>query len=180
MSAFLSAQETEDRKHPAIASKTDSDLSSLAGLWNGKGELLLAGGETYFGDWKEGVKHGHGTLTGKYGPLYEGEYKEGQRWGWGTGTYASGERYEGEWERDERHGQGTLYRVSAATALLLLERAASHRDSHTLFSASVSVCVSVLAVCVFIQLEDAFCGVLVEACTRQCSCLLGVDSALTC
>ena len=51
--------------------------------------------ENYYGEWE--------------GDSYTGEFKDGLRHGLGTYTYSSGDVYVGEWIEGEMHGTGSLF-----------------------------------------------------------------------
>ena len=80
-------------------------------------------GQSYEGEWKDGLPHGKGTYIWKspfspeqrnsaspfIGPFrYVGEWKDGKRNGKGVFTYATGALYRGEWKDNKKHGQGVF------------------------------------------------------------------------
>ena len=81
------------------------------GLFAGEGTYGWANGASYEGGWKNGRFNGEGKYTAADGSTYEGEWKDGVRSGYGVYTWASGTRYEGNWENDKFNGEGTLYRA---------------------------------------------------------------------
>jgi len=63
-------------------------------------------GDSYAGEFKNGVRHGRGTYVHSSGDRYEGEFKNGKRNGTGTYRYTSGEIYQGEFKDDRKNGHG--------------------------------------------------------------------------
>jgi hypothetical protein len=53
-------------------------------------------GTTYFGEFKDEVKHGQGTMTSLSGSRYVGEWTGDKKNGHGTFTWANGTKYVGE------------------------------------------------------------------------------------
>lgn len=85
----------------------------MDGLRHGWGTCVLPNGRMYEGEWSEGVEHGFGIISGaKNEVLFEGEFCEGQFHGCGTYYFTpprKGEPYEyfeGEWKDGMRHGHG--------------------------------------------------------------------------
>jgi len=76
--------------------------------YRGKGKLINAAGDTYEGDWQNGMKHGNGKCTWAHGDSYEGNYQDGKFHGKGKYTCANGMTYEGEWQNGMLHGFGIL------------------------------------------------------------------------
>jgi hypothetical protein len=74
----------------------------------GRGVWVGADGDTYDGDFVDGVREGIGTLTTADGATYAGDWSRGRRHGQGQATWPDGSSYTGAWERDRRHGQGAL------------------------------------------------------------------------
>lgn len=77
------------------------------GLHHGQGTYIYGNGDKYLGEFKDGKFHGHGTFTTAAGDKYAGEFKNQQYDGRGTFTSASGDEYVGEWKNNKRHGHGT-------------------------------------------------------------------------
>ena len=59
--------------------------------------MVIAEGDKYDGQWKEGNMQGHGTLAFADGDKYEGGWKENEQNGQGTHMHASGGWSSGEW-----------------------------------------------------------------------------------
>ena len=78
-------------------------------LPHGKGEKKYKNGDTYEGEWAEGLFHGEGTYRWANGKVYKGEFQKDKIKGHGTAWYANGDSYEGEWEEGLFHGEG-IYR----------------------------------------------------------------------
>jgi len=67
----------------------------VEGLFEGKGILIEATGDSYEGQFRNGVANGVGVFKGHAGDRYEGEFKGGICEGKGTLVLPSGDRYEG-------------------------------------------------------------------------------------
>lgn len=79
-----------------------------AATWtNCAGEVTLADGSQYFGEFRDGQYHGQGTVTLPDGETYVGEFKRGKRDGQGTATFPDGRKYVGQWRNNKASGQGT-------------------------------------------------------------------------
>lgn len=86
-----------------------------AGKPDGKGKMIYIKGDTYDGEWKDGVRNGYGIYTWNGGAKYEGDYVNGVREG--TGKYLnyvdpdgrfSGD-YHGEFKNNQFEGEGVFY-----------------------------------------------------------------------
>lgn len=86
------------------------------GIREGKGRYTFVAGGWYKGDWANGVKHGEGTFRYPDKSKYIGEWKEGLKHGHGTYTYPNGDRYCGSWVNDKRHGPGTYLYAADQTS----------------------------------------------------------------
>jgi hypothetical protein len=115
-------------------SLTANDGSCVSGdCMNGKGTMSYANGNSYAGEFRNGVPHGLGKMTFALGGNYEGEFSEGKpngrgtlllpngniyvgqfqdflMHGQGTFSYKDGRKYVGEFRESKRHGLGTLYK----------------------------------------------------------------------
>ncbi|TPX36237.1 hypothetical protein SmJEL517_g01580 [Synchytrium microbalum] len=100
------------------------------GQRHGQGKNLFPNGDSYDGQYSEGLRGGHGTYrwkvsgaryVGSYaedkkhgegllvypdGSKYRGGFVAGKRSGFGTYLYANGDVYKGHWEDDAKHGPG--------------------------------------------------------------------------
>ncbi|KPI83663.1 putative protein kinase [Leptomonas seymouri] len=120
----------------------DFDEGHYVGTVDENGEMAGYGkatwntGDTYEGEWLDGVMHGRGTYTWTDGDYYKGEYVKGRmegygemkdttglytgewvadtRQGYGRMVYTGGSIYEGEWLAGMRHGPGKLIEVAAS------------------------------------------------------------------
>ncbi|MBQ8194702.1 MAG: ribosomal protein L7/L12 [Oscillospiraceae bacterium] len=105
----------------------------LNGQPHGMGTMVYPSGNTYTGEWKNGVRNGNGEYVfastgekyvgefadgeycgkGKYyyqaGAVYEGQFMNSERCGMGIITYKDGSRYEGSWVADKRTGYGKMF-----------------------------------------------------------------------
>ena len=86
------------------------------GIREGKGRYTFVAGGWYKGDWANGLKHGEGTFRYPDKSKYTGEWKEGLKHGHGTYTYPNGDRYCGSWMNDKRHGPGTYLYAADQTS----------------------------------------------------------------
>jgi hypothetical protein len=72
-------------------------------------EVTFPDGDTYRGEFREGLFYGWGLYTYKNGDKYEGEFAEGMKCGKGTFTCKNGDKYVGEFKNDIKDGKGTFY-----------------------------------------------------------------------
>ena len=75
---------------------------------NGKGTLVYNNGQTYAGDFVDGLYSGSGTLTNAKGQKYVGTFVKGVMLGKGIATWPNGNRYEGEFAANQPDGKGTF------------------------------------------------------------------------
>jgi hypothetical protein len=68
------------------------------GIPGPRGSYKFSNGETYVGEWREGAPVGQGTTTWPNGDVYVGEHGGGYAWGTGTKTYADGRVESGRWK----------------------------------------------------------------------------------
>ena len=77
------------------------------GLRNGFGEMTTSSGEGYIGEWRNDVKHGRGRLVFANGDLYEGEFKNGIAEGKGKFyNKETGSVYDGYFKNNKQNGKG--------------------------------------------------------------------------
>ncbi len=74
----------------------------VEGLFHGQGNIVYYDGSSYVGEWKGGKQNGKGTYTFSDESSYVGEWKDGKRNGKGTYTYKNGTSWTGEWENNEQ------------------------------------------------------------------------------
>ena len=68
----------------------------------GTGKFKFPNGDTYEGQWQDGVMHGNGRFTwAASGAEYDGEWVQGRRQGEGCMTYVGGARRQGAWAKDQ-------------------------------------------------------------------------------
>nr|CAJ2466945.1 unnamed protein product [Leishmania braziliensis] len=84
----------------------------LDGMMHGKGTYTWADGDYYHGDYVRGRMEGSGEMKDATG-LYTGEWADDMRQGHGRMVYAGGNVYEGEWLAGMRHGAGKLVEPAA-------------------------------------------------------------------
>ncbi len=79
------------------------------GVAQGIGEYTFATGERYVGEFVNGIISGQGRFYYNNGCVYDGHFAKGKRDGSGTMTYPNGDRYEGSWIADRQTGYGKMY-----------------------------------------------------------------------
>ncbi|KAG5511402.1 hypothetical protein JKF63_07365 [Porcisia hertigi] len=84
----------------------------LDGMMHGKGTYTWADGDYYRGDYVRGRMEGYGEMRDTTG-LYTGEWVNDMRQGYGRMVYTGGNVYEGEWLAGMRHGTGKLVEPAA-------------------------------------------------------------------
>lgn len=84
----------------------------LDGMMHGKGTYTWTDGDYYRGDYVNGRMEGYGEMKDTTG-LYHGEWVGDMRQGYGRMVYTGGNIYEGEWLAGMRHGPGKLIEVAA-------------------------------------------------------------------
>eukprot|EP00919_Chromeraceae_sp_WS-2016_P072629 GHVR01171690.1.p1 GENE.GHVR01171690.1~~GHVR01171690.1.p1 ORF type:complete len:216 (+),score=47.97 GHVR01171690.1:34-681(+) len=75
--------------------------------FSGSGKATYRNGDTYEGEYLDGVKHGKGKYTYANGDIFEGPYWKNQRIGLGRLSFAKGGFYHGNFSEGKRHGEGT-------------------------------------------------------------------------
>ncbi|GIQ90796.1 hypothetical protein KIPB_013729, partial [Kipferlia bialata] len=81
---------------------------------DGYGYMVFVNGDTYKGEWKEGVRWGAGTSTTSEG-VYTGTWVNDSESGTGVCVYSDGACYEGEWVEGERSGHGIYDAADGST-----------------------------------------------------------------
>lgn len=76
---------------------------------NGTGTMHYSNGNTYTGEWVDGMRHGEGTLHIYGGDKYVGEWNNNKMNGQGTLYYKDGKKYAGWFSNDVINGFGILY-----------------------------------------------------------------------
>jgi hypothetical protein len=82
------------------------------GLRSGQGIYSWANGDRYDGRWKDGVLHGWGRWVGageQKGQSYSGSFRNGLPSGQGTYIWSDGSKYVGAWKDGKKHGAGTEF-----------------------------------------------------------------------
>ena len=70
----------------------------MNGQREGQGEIVMADGFRYVGQWKAGEIDGKGVATYANGDVYEGSFVAGKRQGDGVMRYATGQETGGQWQ----------------------------------------------------------------------------------
>ena len=74
----------------------------------GTGKAVFRGGNSYSGEWSNGVMHGKGVYSWVDGTTYEGDFDKNEMTGKGKYTWSDGSTYVGDVVRGVRHGTGTM------------------------------------------------------------------------
>lgn len=120
-----------------MANSENTDKNTPDRPLNGHGTCTYPkSGDTYEGEFKNGMKHGQGTYTYRNAATYVGEFKNDMRNGQGTFEFFDGDKYEGEWKNDKRHGQGTWTYAMGHDELALRQYVGEWRDN-TLWNGEV-------------------------------------------
>ena len=69
----------------------------------GTGKAVFRGGNSYSGEWSNGVMHGKGIYTWIDGTIYDGDFDKNEMTGKGTYTWSDGSTYVGDVVRGIRH-----------------------------------------------------------------------------
>ena len=80
-------------------------LCPITSQQHGRGVMQYANGESYAGEWQNGLQHGQGVMCYN-GGRYTGQYVQGERCGMGVWEGEIGDKYEGEWKAGLRSGKG--------------------------------------------------------------------------
>jgi uncharacterized protein (TIGR02145 family) len=75
---------------------------------NGYGTYKYSNGNTYTGNWMNGVRHGLGSLTFANGDCLSGEWVNNKMTGKGTYLWLGGYYYTGEWQNGQMTGLGYM------------------------------------------------------------------------
>ncbi|ULL13584.1 hypothetical protein DVH26_03450 [Paenibacillus sp. H1-7] len=76
------------------------------GMKQGTGVYRWSDGTKYTGQWSRDVEHGFGEKQYANGDTYRGEWREGLFYGKGTYQWNDGAEYVGQWEDNMEHGYG--------------------------------------------------------------------------
>jgi len=90
----------------------------MQGKIHGKGTYNWPDGKTYVGGWAFNEMDGFGETTNVTGESYEGEYRNGLKHGQGTFTWKSGKKYTGSWENGKMHGLGAVIKTNGLRKLV--------------------------------------------------------------
>ena len=75
------------------------------------GPYMYPDGSTYFGQYKNGLRHGYGEQIWKDGSLYQGFFEQDQCNGKGRLVHTTGDAYQGDWKDDQASGYGFYLHV---------------------------------------------------------------------
>jgi len=79
------------------------------GLRHGEGSYKWTNGDVYSGNWEDDKRHGQGQYIWNDGSKYMGNYSHGIRSGYGLYYYKNGSIYEGTWQNNLKHGIANFY-----------------------------------------------------------------------
>lgn len=82
---------------------------------DGPGLAVLPGGDTYDGEWRNGLFEGHGVYRFNDKTEYRGRYRAGKRHGKGIEIFLDGSIYEGHYRMNKRDGRGIERYKNGAT-----------------------------------------------------------------
>jgi hypothetical protein len=77
---------------------------------NGTGIMVMASGDKYNGEFRDGQRNGKGTYVWKSGAKYQGGWLNDKMHGQGTYIYPDRRYYKGEFSMGNKHGSGTLFK----------------------------------------------------------------------
>ena len=103
---------------------SNSGIVDALGRCHAIARQVSAGGGSYEGAWRHGVKEGLGVHDATAWGHFAGEYAEGVKEGFGCETGVKGS-YEGQWSGDVKHGIG--WEVEAAGTQFVGEYDRGHR-----------------------------------------------------
>ncbi len=78
------------------------------GQLDGNGRLQWRNGDSYVGDFADGLFHGYGIFSSSASGNYRGNFVKGDMEGAGELIYEDGSRYQGEFKANQFHGKGKL------------------------------------------------------------------------
>ena len=96
------------RKLPKAANVYEGERDEATGLFHGKGTLMYASGNAYYGHFAGGKKQGWGTYVYASGDTYVGDFVADVFHGSGRYAYRSGNVYDGAWQRGVKEGAGRM------------------------------------------------------------------------
>ena len=82
------------------------------GRFHGQGSAKFFNGNSYVGNWRNGVMHGQGVFTWEDGIIYKGQFVNGRIQGKGSLRWPCGNIYEGDVLDGYRHGTGKFVMVT--------------------------------------------------------------------
>ena len=88
--------------------------------------MTQANGDTYQGQWLNGMANGYGTFVDSQGSTYEGEWMDDLQNGYGCETWSQGKiKFEGNYVMGKKKGKGRYEWQMAATTRVTLRTACS-------------------------------------------------------
>ena len=86
--------------------KVQADAEMKAGKLNGHVSIKWSDGDSFEGNYREGLREGKGIYKYTDGSIYDGEWKTGKQDGRGVYKLADGRVYDGEWKDGKQDGYG--------------------------------------------------------------------------
>ncbi len=103
----------------------------------GYGQYVWKNGSSYWGEFRDGLKHGFGKWRkNREGPgnAYEGQYYKDKKQGFGIFKWASGNLYRGQYKNDERDGFGEMRWTDGSVYIGQWCRGIQHGYGHMYFA----------------------------------------------
>lgn len=99
----------EDQPIYIIVNLETGKESSSSRNFTGRAKATYPNGETYEGDYVDGIREGQGKYTYKNKYTYEGQWVQNQKDGRGIFTYRKKGKYDGNFRAGKREGTGCFY-----------------------------------------------------------------------
>ncbi len=77
--------------------------------FEGVGTFRFENGDSFAGQWRQGLAQGYGTYEFVNGDVYKGSMLSGKMEGRGTYTFANGDKYIGGWKAGKMEGRGHFH-----------------------------------------------------------------------
>lgn len=94
------------RKLPDFTKDLQNGLRKSFASYPEIGPYRYPDGSTYYGQYKNGMRHGYGEQIWKDGSLYQGYFENDKCNGKGRLIHAEGDAYQGDWLEDKASGKG--------------------------------------------------------------------------
>lgn len=101
------SEDEGEPKYEVVFDDEPDKVYNYLPLKEGKAVAKYLNGDSYVGEYKDGMKHGKGVYKFKNGSYYDGDYVKNKREGLGLFVAPDKGKYTGDWLNDKRHGEGT-------------------------------------------------------------------------